>query len=389
MPRTRFSASACAISIATSSPWNERRKNAAVFEDVMARANYLAVGLTAALGTAQQLARHDCPGSIELHDGLKRMPLAFGSAAILLVAVLVQLVVVVRLVEDIAAVLVFCLAFIEPRLRPNLLRPAFVVILSAQGGLIVVAVLNVRVIVQQVSVLEMIAVPVLHSDKCSIFDVSALLPKLPKNDISAFSLRDLVLPGDETIYVHFGREEALIVDHAQDLYFEGAYVTQADEEIGDDEVSTFRMALVFSDPEFGGLAFDRPIGQTLKRNSDFVRFEIKHTNSVRQGFASLAQNGLVEESQVLTAPLKVYRAAYDLLIRSMIYLGQEGRDLEPGYFDGAPERQLRKALNGDENSEHYLLESGFPAVQFVGRNIEPIPDLSEPDWGAEPVGFRI
>ncbi len=241
----------------------------------------------------------------------------------------------------------------------------------------------------RIRVLERIAIPVLHSDECSIFDVSALLPKLPKNDISAFSLRDLVLPGDETIYIHLGRQEALIVDDEQDLYFEGAYVTQVDDEIGDYEVSTFRVALVFSDPEFGTLAFDRPIGHTLKRNSDFVRFEIKHINSVRQGFASLAQNGLAEESQVLTAPCNVYRAAYDLLVRSMIYLGHEGRDLEPGYFAGAPERQLQKALNGDENAERYLLENGFPAVQFVGRNIGPVPDLTEPDWGSEPVGFRI
>ena len=241
----------------------------------------------------------------------------------------------------------------------------------------------------RIRALEMIAVPVLYSDECSIFDVSALLPKLPKNDICNFCLRDLVLPGDETIYIHFGRVEALVVDQGHDLYFEGAYVTHVNNEISEDEVSTFRVALVFSDPEFGTLAFDRPIGQTLKRNSDFVRFEIKHTKSVRQGFASLAQNGLAEESQVLTAPLRVYRAAYDLLIRSMIYLGQDGRDVEPGYFDGAPERQLRKALNRDENSEHYLLESGFPAVQFVGRNIRPVPDLCEPHWGAEPVGFRI
>ncbi|HTO34289.1 MAG TPA: hypothetical protein VL202_24435 [Pararhizobium sp.] len=241
----------------------------------------------------------------------------------------------------------------------------------------------------RIRVFEMIAEPVLHSDECSIFDVSALLPKLPKNDISAFSLRNLVLPGDETIYVHFGRQEALIVDHDQDLYFEGAYVTQVDDEFGDDEVSTFRIALVFSDPEFGALAFDRPIGQTLKRNTDFVRFEIKHTNSVQQGFARMAQNGLSEESQILTAPLKVYRAAYDLLVRSMIYLGQEGCDLEMGYFDGAPERQLRNALNGDENAEQYLLENGFPAVQFAGRSIGPVPDLAEPDWGSEPVSFRI
>jgi len=206
----------------------------------------------------------------------------------------------------------------------------------------------------RIRVLEMIAMPVLHSDKCSIFDVSALLPKLPKNDISAFSLRDLVLPGGETVYIHFGREEALIVDHDHDLYFEGAYVMCVDDEVDEDEVSTFRIALVFSDPEFGGLAFDRPIGQTLKRNSDFVRFEIKHTNSVRQGFASLAQNGLAEESQVLTAPLKVYRAAYDLLVRSMIYLGQEGRDLEQGYFDrgsgkavaeGVERRRKRRTLS--------------------------------------------
>ncbi|KAA3516986.1 hypothetical protein G6L63_23095 [Agrobacterium vitis] len=241
----------------------------------------------------------------------------------------------------------------------------------------------------RINVFEMIAEPVLYGDECSIFDVSALLPKLAKNDISAFSLRNLVLPGDETIYIHFGREEALIVNHDQDLYFEGAYVTQVYDEIDDDEVSTFRIALVLSDPEFGALAFDRPIGQTLKRNSDFVRFEVKPTNSVRQGFASLAQNGLAEESQVLTAPLKVYRAAYDLLVRSMIYLGQEGRDLELGYFDGAPERQLRKALNGDDDAASYLLENGFPAVQFVGRNIGPLLDLSEPDWGAESVGFTI
>lgn len=241
----------------------------------------------------------------------------------------------------------------------------------------------------RIRVLEMIAIPVLHSDECSIFDVSALLPKLPKNDISAFSLRDLVLPGDETIYIHLGRQEALIVDDEQNLYFEGAYVTQVDDEIGDYEVSTFRVALVFSDPEFGTLAFDRPIGHTLKRNSDFVRFEIKHTDRVQQGFSRLAQNGLADESQVLAAPLKVYRAAYDLLVRSMIYLGQEGRDLELGYFDGAPESQLRKALDDNENAERYLLENGFPVVQFVGRKVGPVPDLTEPDWGSEPVGFRI
>ncbi|MEI3923468.1 hypothetical protein V6R98_14460 [Agrobacterium sp. CCNWLW71] len=241
----------------------------------------------------------------------------------------------------------------------------------------------------RIKVLEMIAVRVLHSDECSIFDVSALLPKLPKNDISDFSLRHLVLPGDETIYIHFGRQEALVVDRAQDLYFEGAYITQVDDEIGDDEVSTFQIALVFSDPEFGALAFDRPVGQTLKRNLDFVRFEIKHTNSVQQSFASMAQNGLVEESQILTAPLIVYRAAYDLLVRSMIYLGVEGRDLELGFFEGAPDKQVQKAFKCDENAEQHLLENGFPAVQFVGRNVELVPDLSEPDWGAEPVGFRI
>ncbi|AWI58526.1 hypothetical protein AB395_00002881 [Sinorhizobium fredii CCBAU 45436] len=110
---------------------------------------------------------------------------------------------------------------------------------------------------------------------------------------------------------------------------------------------------------------------------------------MQRGFASLAQNGLTEESQILTAPLKVYRAAYDLVVRSMIYLGLEGRDLELGFFSGAPDKQVRKASKGDENAERYLLENGFPAVQFVGRNIGPVPDLSEPDWGSESVGFRI
>ncbi|MCQ1856038.1 hypothetical protein [Neorhizobium galegae] len=238
-------------------------------------------------------------------------------------------------------------------------------------------------------ILEKIAEPVLHSDECSIFDVSALIPKLAKNDVSAFSLRNLVLPGDKTIYIHLGRQAALVVDQNEDLYFEGAYITQVDNEIGDNEVSTFRIALVFSDPEFGVLAFDRPIGQTLKRNTDFVRFEIKHTNSVQKSFASMAQNGLTEESQILTAPLNVYRMAYDLVVRSMIYLGLEGRDLELGFFTGAPDKQVRKALKGDENARRYLFENGFPAVQFVGRNIGPVSDLSEPAWRSEPLGFRI
>lgn len=238
-------------------------------------------------------------------------------------------------------------------------------------------------------IFEKIAEPVLHSDECSIFDVSALIPKLPKNDVSTFSLSNLVLLGDETIYIHLGRQEALVVDQCQDLYFEGAYVTQLDHDLGGDEVSTFRIALVFSDPEFGELAFDRPIGQTLKRNTDFVRFEITHSDSVQRGFASLAQNGLTEESQILTAPLKVYRAAYDLLVRSMIYLGLEGRDLELGFFDGAPDKQVRKALKGDDDAASYLLANGYPTVQFAGRNVEPIPKLMEPEWGAEVVGFRI
>lgn len=238
-------------------------------------------------------------------------------------------------------------------------------------------------------IFEKLAKPVLRGDECSIFDVSALTPKLPKNDVSGFTLRNLVLPGDETIYIHLGRQAALVVDQNQDLYFEGAYVTQVDDEIGDNEVSTFRIMLVFSDPEFGELAFDRPIGHTLKRNTDFVRFEIKPTNSVQQGFASMAQNGLTEESQILTAPLKVYRMAYDLVVRSMIYLVLEERDLGLGFFTGAPDEQVRKALKGDENAERYLFENGFPAVHFVGQNIGPVPDLTEPDWGSEQVGFRI
>jgi len=239
------------------------------------------------------------------------------------------------------------------------------------------------------NVLQGIAEAALYGGEPSIFDVSALIPKLPKNDISTFRLRNLVLPGDETIYIHFGRQEALIIDASQDLYFEGAYVTQLDEEIDADEVSTFRIALVFSDPGFGQQAFDRPIGQTLKRNSDFVRFEIKHTDSVRQSFASLAQNGLVNESQILMAPFDVYRAAYDLLVRSMIYLGQEGHDLEQGFFDGAPDRQVQMALKGDEDAQEYLLENGYPVVQFAGRQAGLINDLPEPEWGAEFVGLRI
>lgn len=103
----------------------------------------------------------------------------------------------------------------------------------------------------------------------------------------------------------------------------------------------------------------------------------------------MAQNGLLEESQILSAPLNVYRAAYDLLVRSMIYLGVEGRDSEIGFFVGAPDKQLREALNGNESSEQFLLENGFPAVQFVGRNTGPVPDISEPDWDGETVGFRI
>lgn len=234
---------------------------------------------------------------------------------------------------------------------------------------------------------QSLADDVLNADEGSVFDVSALVSKLPLNDISQFNLADLVLPGGETIYIHFGRQESLVVDGAHDLYLEGAYVTQIDHGGGEDEKSSFRAILVYSDHNFDAEVFDRPLGHTLKRNTDYVRFDIFHTDDVGKGFSSLAQNGDRRESQVMAAGIQTYRSAYDLLVRSMIYLGTPDRDLEAGFFAGAPATMKRKALKGDPDALYYLLSDGFPLVQFVGRNIKPIAKLDQPDWGSQTFGF--
>ncbi|MCJ7997176.1 hypothetical protein JXZ79_21395 [Rhizobium cremeum] len=228
---------------------------------------------------------------------------------------------------------------------------------------------------------------VLNADESSIFDVSSLVSKLPLNDISQFNLADLVLPGDETIYIHFGRQEAFVLDGTDDLYLEGAYVTQIDHGDGGDEKSSFRAILVYSDPNFDAEAFERPLGRTLKRNTDYVRFDILHTDDVGKGFSSLAQNGDRQESQVMAAGFQTYRYAYDRLVRCMIYLGTPDRDLEAGFFAGAPVSMQRKALKGDPDALYDLLSEGFPAVQFVGRNIKQIAKLEQPDWGSQTFGF--
>ena len=70
----------------------------------------------------------------------------------------------------------------------------------------------------------------------------------------------------------------------------------------------------------------------------------------------------------------------------MIYLRTPDRDLEAGFFAGAPVSMQRKAL-GDPEALYDLLSDGFPVVQFVGRNIKPIAKLQQPDWGPQTFGF--
>lgn len=89
----------------------------------------------------------------------------------------------------------------------------------------------------------------------------------------------------------------------------------------------------------------------------------------------------------MTAGFQTYRSAYDLLVRSMIYLGTPDRDVEAGFFTGAQTTMQRDALKGDPEALYDLLSEGFPVVQFVGRNIKPIAKLDQPDWASQTFGF--
>jgi len=104
---------------------------------------------------------------------------------------------------------------------------------------------------------------------CScIYDVSALLPKLPDQDISSFSLVDVVTPHG-IAYYDFGRQDRFRLTGHDNIYIEGAYVTQSE---NDDEMSEFVLVLVCNDPDYGA---DRPIVDGIRRNADGIWLPIK------------------------------------------------------------------------------------------------------------------
>jgi hypothetical protein len=246
---------------------------------------------------------------------------------------------------------------------------------------------HIEVLNAQTIAYENLAREVVYGDEASIFDVSALIPKLPATDISQFSLANLVLPYGDVIYIHFGRQDDLVISVEEDLYLEGAYVRQLDVVVQHDEKSAFAITAVFSDPEFGDVLFDRAFPKTLARNIKSIGFAISHTATVEQGFRTLRHGGL--ESAVLPATLDVCAAAFNKAVASMIYLGTEQCDMEHGYFDGADKAQVALALSGNEYAAEELRFDGYSPVQFVGRKLAPIFELKEPNWGEEEISFKI
>jgi hypothetical protein len=63
--------------------------------------------------------------------------------------------------------------------------------------------------------------------------------------------------------------------------------------------------------------------------------------------------------------------------------------LEIGCEEEADEDDLQEFLVGDKEAAQSLISSGFPPVNFVGRKIDKIDSLDEPDFERDHMGFKI
>ncbi len=216
---------------------------------------------------------------------------------------------------------------------------------------------------------------VLTSDDCAIFDVSCLLPRIADDDISSFCLDGLVLPGNSVIFLHFGRQDDLLLDDSGLSYLEGAYVMQVSREMDDDAAQAVRVLLVKSDPDFDDRMATRATAETLRRNTEFVTLQIEHGQLIRDA-DDACWDVFSEENGA------VFSKAFHHAVRAAIYVSQPGADLQYGYQKDAPIGAVGQAMNGVAMARTYLADEGFPEMLFAGRSPLPIARLEEPDCGA-------
>ncbi|TAX09572.1 hypothetical protein ELI07_08710 [Rhizobium leguminosarum] len=218
-----------------------------------------------------------------------------------------------------------------------------------------------------------------------IYDVSALLDKLPDHDISQYSLGQLTLPADN-MYIDFGSEVLFKIDAESGLFFEGAYVSQTD--IPGNDASYFSVRLVCGDVDLEE-AWERPLGQTLERTSNMILAEFDGTKTVAHAFSTDFTFQHFNADAAVRSKPGVIVSTLDAVARSMIYLGTNGLDLEVGCHDGASKDDLEAFLGGDETAAGSLTSAGFPPVNFVGRNLGKIDQLEEPDFDRDHTTFKI
>ncbi|TAX81438.1 hypothetical protein [Rhizobium ruizarguesonis] len=223
------------------------------------------------------------------------------------------------------------------------------------------------------------------SEDPQIYDVSDLMAKLPDHDIVRYSLGQLTLPHDN-IYIDFGSGSHFKISAEHDLWFGGAYVSQ--KEVPGNDESYFSVTLVCGDVALED-AWEQPLGQTLQRTSNMIRAEFDGTKTIAAALSSDFAFQHFNADDIVRSNRSAITAAFDAVARSMIYLGTYQPDLEVGCDEEADEDDLQEFLEGDRDAAQSLITSGFPPVNFVGRAIDKIEFLDEPDFDRDHMGFKI
>ena len=225
---------------------------------------------------------------------------------------------------------------------------------------------------------ELIGSVFVSGDVPTVYDVSALVGKLPDQDISGWNLSDLVIPGGGGFsYFHLGHQEALVIDQHENLYFEGAYVEMTE---SNDERSRFDFYLVLNDPDFDRSGFNRTTAATLARMANYVHMRIGEDNTIEGAYQFFQYwNTSANANDELRGDWKAATAAINTVIKAATYIASEFvGDIEFGYSEDAPRPLVVAAAGGDLDAVEKLTKQGFSMIKHVGRNIVPIAVLDEP-----------
>lgn len=225
---------------------------------------------------------------------------------------------------------------------------------------------------------ELVGSVFVSGDVPNVYDVSALVGKLPDQDISGWNLLDLVIPGgDGFSYFDFGHQEALVINKDENLYFEGAYVEMTE---SDDERSRFDFYLVLNDPDFDRDGLERTTAATLARMANYVHMRIWEENTIEGAYQFFPYfNTSANANEELRGDWKAATAAINTVVKAATYLASEFvGDIEFGYSKDAPKPLVVAASGGNLAAVEKLAEQGFPMIKHVGRNIGPIAELEQP-----------